>query len=166
MYDINTTNQLLSELGGETAVASDFDLSKRSLNKWLKTGVAPKSRWLTLYVALMRSGRTFNPKLLGMSRKEFAKLQAASKTMYDINTVRQLVKELGGAAELGRQLDMTKEAIEHWYVRNHIQPGWHLRFYIEMCRRQKTINPKVFGMTEKDFAPLPRLRQARTSALV
>lgn len=74
--------------------------------------------------------------------------------MYDINTIDELVEELGGDTAVARQFGITQPAVANWKIRGNIGPGWHMRLYAELRGRHKTVNPNVFGMSEEEFAPL------------
>lgn len=161
--DITTVRHLIAVLGGTERVIFDFALTRTDLKAWRDRGVAPQHRWMSLYVALVQSGKSFDPKLLGMTKKQLRELQGSKRSMYDINSVRDLIDALGGATDLAHGLDMTSMSVDHWCKTGHIPPGWHLRFYIEACRLQKTVNPIVFGLTEAQFAPLSRDSSKRGS---
>lgn len=70
--------------------------------------------------------------------------------MYDINTISELIDELGGDTAVAQWLDISQSAVGNWKQRNCIATGWHMRLYAEMTRRKKTINPAVFGLSEDD----------------
>lgn len=70
---------------------------------------------------------------------------------YDINTIDDLIEEMGGNTALGDWLDITPEAVSNWKRRNAIATGWHLRLDMEMRKRGKSVNPSVFGL-EPDAA--------------
>ena len=69
---------------------------------------------------------------------------------YDINTIDELIDELGGGSAVGRWLGITPEAVSMWKARGNIAPGWHMRLAAAVGRKGKTINPEVFGMTEDE----------------
>jgi hypothetical protein len=74
--------------------------------------------------------------------------------MYDINSISELVGELGGPLELGEQLGISQEAVSNWSVRSAIAGGWHIVLAAMIHRKGKTINPRVFNLTEKDVEGL------------
>ena len=74
--------------------------------------------------------------------------------MYDINSIDELVEELGGDTALALKLGISQPAVANWKIRQHIGPGWHMRLYAELTGRSRTVNPCVFGMSEEQFAPL------------
>lgn len=164
MFELRTVTQLVTLLGGPERVLEDFALTKGELKAWRIRNVPPRHRWMSLYVALVQLGKSFDPKLLGMTKKQLKELQGSKRSMYDINSVRDLIDALGGATDLAHGLDMTSMSVDHWCKTGHIPPGWHLRFYIEACRLQKTVNPIVFGLTEAQFAPLSRESSKRGTA--
>lgn len=83
--------------------------------------------------------------------------------MYDINTIEELIDELGGSSELARQLDLSQSAVAQWKVRGHISDGWHMRLFADVKRRGKSVAPEVFGMTEDEFAPLAATKHRSSS---
>lgn len=80
--------------------------------------------------------------------------------MYDINTIEELIEELGGPSVLAHALDMSQSAVSQWIVRQNIPGGWHMRLYSDVCQRGKSVAPKVFDLTEDQFAPLAVARPA------
>lgn len=73
---------------------------------------------------------------------------------YDINSIDDLVDELGGNVRIGSWLGISSEAVSMWKARRHIAPGWHLRLAAALRRRGRSVNPEVFGMTEEEAAGL------------
>lgn len=73
--------------------------------------------------------------------------------MYDINTIHELVDDLGGDTVVARWLGISQPAVAAWKVRQQIPPGWHIRLYAETARRGRSVNPAVFGLSEDDIAP-------------
>lgn len=78
--------------------------------------------------------------------------------MYDINTIDELVLELGGDTAVANRFGLTQPAVANWKIRGHITPGWHMRLYADALSHGKTVNPIVFDMTEDQFAPLAATR--------
>lgn len=81
--------------------------------------------------------------------------------MYDINSVDELIDELGGPLELARELDISQPAVSQWKSRG-IGTGWHMLLYAKAIRRGKTVCPAVFGLTEEEFAPIGEARAKPT----
>lgn len=74
--------------------------------------------------------------------------------MYDINSIPELIDELGGDTVVARWLGISQPAVAQWKARNQIATGWHMRLLAELTRRGKTVDPVVFGLTADDIAPL------------
>lgn len=70
--------------------------------------------------------------------------------MYDINSIDDLVIELGGPSDLGAQLGISQEAVSNWVVRESIPGGWHMVLAAMAHRAGKSVSPGVFNLTEKD----------------
>ena len=86
--------------------------------------------------------------------------------MAQIETIDHLIDELGGPSEIGRWLNIGSNAVTNWSLRGEVPSGWHLRIYIELCKRGRTVNPAVFGLTDEEAAPLMhrgRMAAARPS---
>lgn len=81
--------------------------------------------------------------------------------MYDINSIDALVAELDGPSELGALLGISQEAVSNWTVRGSIPGGWHVRLVAMLYRRGKSVDPRVFALTEQDVEGLfPSARKA------
>ena len=74
--------------------------------------------------------------------------------MYNIRTIAQLVTALGGDTALSERLGICQEAVANWKARNAIPGGWHLRLYSECLGKGKSVDPRVFGLREKDMQPI------------
>ena len=85
--------------------------------------------------------------------------------MYDINTIDELVEALGGDTKVGRWLGISQPAVAAWKMRRHIPPGWHMRLWAELTRLGHSVNPEVFGMSERDLAPLAGMLPIRAVAI-
>lgn len=73
---------------------------------------------------------------------------------YDINTIPELIEALGGDTAVARWLGISQPAVAQWKARGAIATGWHMRLLAELRRREKSVNPIVFGLTADDIAPL------------
>ena len=85
--------------------------------------------------------------------------------MYDINSIDQIITELGGPSELGEHLGITQEAVSNWSARGAIPRGWHLQLFAMVIGRGLSISPTVFNLSEQEAEglftrPLARRRQA------
>jgi len=74
--------------------------------------------------------------------------------MYDINSISEIVAELGGPSKLGALLGVTSECVSNWIARDYIPGGWHMQIAAMLHRNGKSIDPKVFKLTEKDVEGL------------
>lgn len=74
--------------------------------------------------------------------------------MYDIDTIDALVDELGGDSRLAEDLGISQPAVANWKARGQIGAGWHMRLLAKVFERGKTINPAVFGMSEREAKAL------------
>ena len=70
--------------------------------------------------------------------------------IYDVNSIDDMVRELGGNTAVAEWLDISQEAVSNWKSRGAIPPGWHLRLVASMRRRGRTVNPALFGITEDE----------------
>lgn len=75
---------------------------------------------------------------------------------YQINSIDDLVAALGGDSEVAAWLGISQPAVAMWKSRGHIGSGWHLRLVAEIRRRGMTVDPNVFGLTERDVGDLFR----------
>lgn len=78
--------------------------------------------------------------------------------MHDIGTIDDLVRALGGPSALGEFLGISQEAVSNWKARQDIPPGWHLRLFVELQRRGKSVDPRVFGLRGSEAEVLSRVR--------
>ena len=74
--------------------------------------------------------------------------------MYDINSISELEKCLGGQDAIAKWLHISQPAVAMWKNRKQIGTGWHMRIYAKVRAKGKTINPKVFGLSEEEAAGL------------
>jgi hypothetical protein len=51
-------------------------------------------------------------------------------------------------------LNIGQNAVSNWSARGFIPPAWHLRLFIEIARRDLSVDPTVFGLTDDEAAPL------------
>jgi hypothetical protein len=92
-------------------------------------------------------------------------------SMYDINSIEQLVEVLGGPTVLGEEFGITQEAVSNWGSRVNIPGSWHIQLLAMASRKNLRVNPKVFNLTEKQmeglFPPLrPRARAEAARAIL
>lgn len=78
---------------------------------------------------------------------------------YDIETIAELVDALGGDVAVADWLDIGQPAVGMWKCRDVIGSGWHLRLLAECRRRGLTVDPKVFGLSERDGGDLFRAKE-------
>jgi hypothetical protein len=76
--------------------------------------------------------------------------------MMHISSIDELVDFFGGDTVLAEHLDISQSAVAHWKLRNRIASGWHLRLLSEIRAQGATVDPSVFGMTEREFEGLFR----------
>lgn len=68
---------------------------------------------------------------------------------YDINSIDELVDELGGPTKLAVAYGYTPANISNWSLRGYIPPSWHLRLYLELRARGLTAHPDLFELTDE-----------------
>jgi hypothetical protein len=69
---------------------------------------------------------------------------------YDIQTIDDLIRELGGNTAVAEWLDISQEAVCNWKRRGVIATGWHMRLAAAARRKGRTVNPEVFGLSVED----------------
>lgn len=69
---------------------------------------------------------------------------------YDLNSIDEVVRELGGNTAIGEWLGIHPEAVSMWKARGQIATGWHLRIAAAVKRKRKSVNPSVFGLSEDE----------------
>lgn len=74
--------------------------------------------------------------------------------MTHIGSITELVEFFGGDTALAAMLDISQSAVAHWKLRSQIAAGWHLRLLVEISRRGATVDPEVFGLSERDATGL------------
>lgn len=74
--------------------------------------------------------------------------------MYDINSIESLIEALGGPTVVGNEFGLSQEAVSNWSARGNIAGGWHLLLYAKARRKNLTVNPKVFNLSERDVEGL------------
>jgi hypothetical protein len=79
---------------------------------------------------------------------------------YDIASIHDLIDALGGDTEVAEWLGIGQPAVGMWKSRDVIGSGWHLRLLAECRRRGLTVDPKVFGLSERDAGDLFRPKEA------
>lgn len=67
-----------------------------------------------------------------------------------IETIDDLIDELGGTTAVAKRCDIAPEAVSNWKRRGQIATGWHMRLAADVKRKGKMIHPDVFGMSEDD----------------
>jgi hypothetical protein len=80
----------------------------------------------------------------------------------DVHTVAQLVSAFDG--DLAAWAGIGETAVANWVARDFIPPGWHLRLYIEACRRGLTLDlESLFGLSapEAEFLRTSARHQSR-----
>lgn len=80
-------------------------------------------------------------------------------SMYDIDTIDDLIDRLGGDTAVADWLDISQPAVANWKVRKTIGAGWHLRIYARVRELNLSINPSVFGLTEHEARGLLQRRR-------
>lgn len=65
-----------------------------------------------------------------------------------IETVGDLVDELGGSGSVASWLGVRQSAVCNWVSDGQIPAGWHLRLFLECLRLGVEVDPAVFGVTE------------------
>lgn len=84
--------------------------------------------------------------------------------------ISELIDALGGPTELACWVGLGRTAVVNWRMRGEIPPGWHLRLVAEARRRHITIDPQVFGLSDKDADALgpvlnyPKRKAAKAAA--
>ena len=70
---------------------------------------------------------------------------------HDIETIEDLIAELGGPTVIAEWLGISQEAVSNWKIRQNIPPGWHWKLAGAVYRKGQTINTKgVFGVDPED----------------
>lgn len=83
---------------------------------------------------------------------------------YDITSIHQLVEALGGDSAVAEWLGISQPAVGMWKSRDCIGSGWHLRLLAEARRRGLTVDPRVFGLSERDAGDLFRPEAVSSAA--
>lgn len=75
---------------------------------------------------------------------------------YDINTLDDLIAELGGPSRASEVFygETKPQGICNWKRRGFLPPSRHLPTILELRRRGMTINPEVLDYTEEDWRVL------------
>jgi hypothetical protein len=78
-----------------------------------------------------------------------------------IHTVDQLIVAFGGPTGLADWAGLGSTAIANWASRSFIPPGWHLRLYVEACRRGLSLDLEALFGLSSDEADVLRDTMAR-----
>lgn len=75
-----------------------------------------------------------------------------SSMTYDINSIDELIRELGGPSAVGAWLGISQAAVSNWTAptRRSIPPGWHWRLAAAARKRGKTVAPAVFDLDDDE----------------
>lgn len=65
-YDINTAAGLIELLGGEDAVAEEFDITSEAVRKWAISGHIQTGWHLRLFAMVCALGKTISPSVFGL----------------------------------------------------------------------------------------------------
>lgn len=74
MYDINSIEELIDALGGDTVLASELGISQPGVGNWKVRGFIPPGWHMRLFAELRKRGQTMNPEVFGMTEDEFGPL--------------------------------------------------------------------------------------------
>ncbi len=77
MYDINTIEELINALGGNTILAAELHVAQPAVANWKVRGQIPTGWHMRLYALLAKQGLTLNPEVFGMTEDEFGPLAAS-----------------------------------------------------------------------------------------
>jgi hypothetical protein len=78
MYDIKTIDGLISELGGDTVLAADLDISQPAVANWKVRGEIPSGWHMRLYARVIAMGKTIDPAVFGLTAQESAAINRLS----------------------------------------------------------------------------------------
>jgi hypothetical protein len=79
-YDINSIEELIEALGGDTAVAGMFGISQPAVANWKARGQIATGWHMRLYAEVRRMGLSINPAVFGLTEEEFVPLSLVSST--------------------------------------------------------------------------------------
>lgn len=74
MYDIETIDQLIEKLGGDTVVAGMFDISQPAVANWKVRGQIAAGWHLRLLAISREKGLRVSPAVFGLGEKDAAAL--------------------------------------------------------------------------------------------
>ncbi len=81
MYDIKTIESLITELGGDTVLAADLDISQPAVANWKVRGEIPSGWHMRLYARVIAMGKTIDPAVFGLTPQEAAAINRVSRRM-------------------------------------------------------------------------------------
>jgi DNA-binding transcriptional regulator YdaS (Cro superfamily) len=73
---------------------------------------------------------------------------------YDIVSIEGLISELGGNTAVAAWLGIHPEAVCNWKARRSIAAAWHMRLAAAVRRRNKSIDPRIFGLDPSEVRGL------------
>jgi hypothetical protein len=81
-----------------------------------------------------------------------------------IETIEHLIEALGGSTRVAEWAGMADHSgVSQWISRGVIPSGWHLRLYLQCCRRGLSVDwQKVLGLTAEEADLLERNRDLAT----
>jgi len=74
MDTITTIDDLVTALGGDTALADWLGISQPAVANWKVRGSIPPGWHLRILARLRREGRTIDPSVFGLTNSEFVEL--------------------------------------------------------------------------------------------
>lgn len=84
--------------------------------------------------------------------------------MAQITTIEDLIDALGGDTVVASEFGISQPAVNQWKARGEIPGGWHLRIWAWAKRLRLSVDPVVFGLSDREaedlFGPL-RPKQRR-----
>lgn len=76
--------------------------------------------------------------------------------MTQITTITGLVAALGGARDVAAWAGIEDTAVYNWVSRGEIPQRWLIPLLIEVRRRELRVDPRIFGLSDDDYAVLFR----------
>lgn len=74
MYDINSIDELVDVLGGDTVLSARLGISQPGVANWKVRGQIPPGWHMRLFADVRKKGLTLNPDVFGMTAEEFGPL--------------------------------------------------------------------------------------------
>ena len=74
MYDINSIEELVDALGGDTVLAAELGMSQPAVANWKVRHQIATGWHMRLYAEVCKRGLTINPQVFGMTEEEFGPL--------------------------------------------------------------------------------------------